>query len=107
MRALSAEFLDPVPTQEADWWKRDTKAVGSVAAVLDGVLRLNEEFRRLIIKWLGTGGTSGQNISIQRAALAALNKQHGIAPARILELNMKPFGDKFEIKHRPLKAQER
>ncbi|KAI5804183.1 telomere length regulation protein-domain-containing protein [Peziza echinospora] len=106
LKVVSHKYLDPAPGHKLDWWTSDRENVGHIAALMAGVVTLENTFLDILVEWVSSASGAGEGIGIQRALLAALEAVNARELMRVLERNVKDFGDKLWIAHTPIQVQE-
>ncbi|KAI9879960.1 MAG: telomere binding protein [Pleopsidium flavum] len=107
LRIMPKKFMIMSKLSDDNRDVREDMAIGGAAALIAGVIKDNNELTDSLITWLSgpSGGGVGADVSIRRAALAALSNDLGAIQV-VLEKNMQIFGDELYIKHTPILHQE-
>jgi telomere length regulation protein len=99
----------PVTTEDdSQWWHSDTKAVSSVASLVDHIVGGNvPHHKEHLVSWLtgSSGAGLGDGIAIRRAVVALLSKDKTDIEA-VLDKSLQQFGDQLYIKHTPTLQQD-
>lgn len=125
LRTLPKKLIAASKSSEGNRDFRNDTAVAGAAALLAGITDDNNKLRDELVTWLigNPGGGIGGDLSIRRAAFAALSLQTGMRPLShfsaagianvlkeaiqvILEKGMRTFGDELFVKHSPILHQE-